>query len=116
LIAESIRDGVVIGGAGGAIAGLTVWLVDFVHKWSADKIEGRRVYRWLKANTRNEDGHEFRSTRAIASWNNLTEDRVREVCSLHPRIFLSTGNQEDMWSVYDRGDRSVYERRGPITI
>lgn len=109
---SDIWNGIVIGGAGGAIAGLTVSGVHYLHRKTVECIHKRRIYNWLKANTRNEDGQQYRSTRAIASWNNLTEDRVRYICSIHDKIYLSTGEKEDMWSLYERGDRSVYEKRG----
>ena len=111
-----IWDGIVIGGAGGAIAGLTVSLVHYIHRKTVEFIEMRRVYNWLKNNTSNEDGKKYRSTRAIASWNNLTEDRARYICSIHEKIYLSTGEREDLWSLYERGDRSVYEKRGVVSI
>lgn len=95
----TVWDGIVIGGAGGAIAGLTVSLVHYIHRKTVECIHGRHVYNWLRDNTKNEEGERYRSTRAIASWNNLTEDRVRYICSLHKKIYLSTGEKEDMWSL-----------------
>lgn len=103
----SILDGIVIGTFGGAFAGITVWAVQLVHAKCSERRDKARVYRWLRANTSDEDGNRYRSTRAIASWNNLTEDRVRYICSLHGRIYLSTGLQEDRWSLYERGNRSA---------
>jgi len=108
----SILDGIVIGGAGGAIAGLTVWFVQYAHDKATQKIESNRIFEWLKENTSKEPGEQFRSSRAIASWNNLTQDRVRYICSIDTRIFLSTGEKEDMWGIYERVPRSVYEKRG----
>lgn len=110
----TVMDGVIIGGAGGAIAGVTVWLVQYAHDKVLQKIECRRVYNWLKENTTPEpdEGDQFKSTRAIASWNNLTEDRVRHICSIDKRIFLSTGKKEGMWGIYEHVPRSVYEKRG----
>ena len=108
----TIVDGIVIGGAGGAIAGLTVWLVQFVHDKATQKFDSNRFFKWLKENTTDEPGEQFRSSRAIASWNNLTQERVRQICSVDQRIFLSTGEQEDMWGIYERVPRSVYETRG----
>jgi len=110
----TVLDGIVIGGAGGAIAGLTVWLVQYVHDKVTQKIESNRIYEWLQANTSSEpdEGDQFKSTRAIASWNNLTENRVRNICSIDERIFLSTGPKEDMWGIHERVPRSVYEKRG----
>jgi len=112
----SIVDGIVIGGAGGAIAGLTVWLVQYVHDKAAQKLDANRIYKWLKVNTKNEPGEQFRSSRAIASWNNLTQERVRHICSVDERIFLSTGKKEDMWGIYEHAERSVYEKRGLTTL
>jgi hypothetical protein len=112
----TIWDGIIIGGAGGAIAGLTVALTRYIHTKTVECIEKQRVYTWLAANTLNEDGKQYRSTRAIASWNNLTEDRTRYICSIHKKIYLSTGEKEEMWSLYERGDRSVYEKRGILSV
>ncbi len=108
----TILDGIVIGGAGGAIAGATVIFLKYIHTKAVECIEKRRVYDWLVKNTSNKDGNEYRTTRAIASWNNLTEDRTRYICSIHPKIYLSTGEKNDLWSLYERGDRSTYEKRG----
>ena len=110
----TIWDGIVIGGAGGAIAGITVWLVQYLHNKTTEYIDSNNIYKWLKNNTvpHGEEGDTFKSTRTIASWINLTEDRVRYICSLDNRIFLSTGINEDLWSLHDRVQRSVYETRG----
>jgi hypothetical protein len=108
---SALIEGITIGGAGGAIAGLTVWFIQYAHDKVVEKIECDRVYEWLKKNTTNEPGSEFRSTRAIASWNNLTENRVRHICSIDDRIFLSTGEKEDLWSIYERSQRSAYEKK-----
>ena len=113
---ETMNDGIVIGAAGGAIAGLMLWLVNLLHQRGTEWQERRRIRRWLRANTSNEPGKRFRSTRAIACWTNLTEDRVRYLCSVDPLIFLSTGGQEDMWSLYEREERSVYETRGVMSV
>lgn len=112
----TVLDGIIIGGAGGAIAGITVWLVQYVHNKVTTIIENNRIYKWLKENTTDKPGEQFRSTRTIASWNNLTEDRVRYICSIDKRIFLSTGDKENMWGIYERVPRSVYENRGLLTL
>lgn len=102
----SVWDGIIIGGAGGAIAGLTVALVGGIHRRWQETLHKRRLYSWLKKNTSDTEGSRFRSTRAIASWNNLTEDRVRYICSIHSKIFLSTGEMENRWSLYEKRSRS----------
>lgn len=116
LVCESptIVNGIVIGAAGGAIAGITVWLVQYLHDKITQKVEGLRIYNWLKKNTKNEPGFQFRSGRTIASWNNLTLERVRYICSTDKRIFLSTGEKEDMWGIYEHVPRSVYENKEMI--
>jgi hypothetical protein len=96
-----IWDGIIIGGAGGAIAGLTVSLFRYGHTKILEWLHKKRIYNWLKDNTSDKNGNQFRSTRAIASWNNLTEDRVRYICSTHTKIFLLTGKAEDRWSLYE---------------
>ena len=96
-----VWDGIIIGGTGGAIAGLTVSLVRYGYTKFLETSHKRHLYNWLKDNTSDEEGKQFRSTRAIASWNNLTEDRVRYICSIHKKIFLSTGEKEDLWSLYE---------------
>ena len=94
----NIRDGIIIG----IIAPITVLIVKYIHKKLIEKRDKISIYEWLKANTSNERGKQFRSTKAIASFTNLTEDRVRYICSIHDKIFLSTGQNEDMWSIYER--------------
>jgi len=110
----TIADGIIIGAAGGSIAGLTVWLIQYSHNKITLFLECNRVYKWLnKTTTQNlHEGDQFRSTRAIASWNNLTEDRVRYVCSIEKRIFLSTGVKEDLWSIHEREPHSTLEKYG----
>jgi hypothetical protein len=107
----SICDGIIIGGAGGAIAALTVWLVQYVQAKILRKIDCNRAYKWLKENTSNESGSQFRSTRTIASWINLTQDRVRYVCSLDKRIFLNA-EEDDLWGIFEHVSKSAYEDRG----
>ena len=106
---NDIWDGIIIGGAGGAIAGITVLVVKYIHTKTLEAIHKKRVYDWIKENTADENGKQFRSTRAIASWCNLTEDRVRYICSKHKKIFLSTGKKDDMWSLYERVAREYYD-------
>ena len=112
----SVVDGIVVGAVGGACAGITVWLVQLARTKFSEWLDKRKVYAWLLNNTADKDGERYRSTRAVASWTNLTEDRARYICSVHKKIYLSTGKEENMWSLYERGDRSVYEKRGLLTV
>jgi hypothetical protein len=110
---------ILIGAIGGGTAGVAVSLFEVVRGRASDFLDKRTVYRWLAKSTAVEAGHEFRTTREIASWTNLTIDRTRYICSIHPKIMLYTGiniGEDDMWSIFERGDRSVYEKRGPVVI
>lgn len=82
----TIFEEIIVGGAGGAVAGITISLIQYCTQKIRDCAEGRRIYLWLESNSTNERGDKFRSTKAIASWNNLTEDRVRYLCSMHKKI------------------------------
>lgn len=95
-----VIDGIIVGAVGGAAAGTMVYLVQYVHQKTIYFIESSRVYKWLGSHTSLEPGQEFRSTRTIASWNNMTEDRARFICSSHKNIYLSTGQKEDMWGLH----------------
>ena len=105
---NSVTEGIIIAAAGGAIAGLTVWLVRLI----VTGIHKGRVYRWLRGNTGDEFGMRFRSTRAIASYNNLTEDRVTYICSHHKKIVLSIGEKEEMWGIKDLVRQNSHSQNG----
>ena len=84
------------GAAGGAVAGLVLYGVQQAHQAIRDAIDTKRVLAWLKSESARFD---YRSTRAISSFNNLTEDRVRYICSRCPEIIMSRGENEDMWTL-----------------
>ena len=100
-------DGIIIGGFGGAIAGISVWLTQLLQAWVMTRRDRRRVHNWLCEEAKKRGAKPFRSTRAIASWNNLTQDRVRYVCSVDKRIFPSTGDVEDMWGLNEQTARGT---------
>lgn len=186
----TIWDGIIIGGVGGAIAGMAVWLINLFNELVVKKYDKYQLHKWLYTvtkqnyvadwnsisennsetekflkflthdlcikwagnaeinksdNTRNlycinltkdENSAElkmnvttekatlkirggktynltikeenckrniykeqWRSTRTIASYCNVTEDRVRYICSIDKRICLSTGEKEDLWGI-----------------
>ncbi|MDO8909510.1 MAG: hypothetical protein Q7W55_13550 [Pseudohongiella sp.] len=102
-----ISEGIIVGAVGGAFAGLAVCAVQYLHSKVVFFADSKRVYKWLSSNTTMEPGKNFRSTTSIASWNNLTEDRVRYICSAHEKIYLSTGDKEDLWGVLNDGTPRV---------
>jgi hypothetical protein len=90
--------GVAIAAGGGGIGGLVgvgytrAVLFDWCHK--------KLIHAWLELRTSNEKGNQFRTTRAIASHTNLTEDRVRYICSISPNVYLSTGPNDYLWALH----------------
>ena len=91
----NILEGVVIGASGGSIAGITVYLIQYFHQKIRDFFEMRKVNRWLKKNS---PGGKWHTARAIASWNNLPEDRVRYLCSIDKDIELSSELNDALWA------------------
>ena len=109
---QAILNGIIIGAVGGACAGVSVWAIQL---WYTKRLENRdeqRVYNWLHKNTADKDGKRYRSTRAIASHNNLTQDRVRYICSIHTGIELSLGDEEDLWCFTKYSPRKRQKDRG----
>ena len=98
----SIWQGIFIGAAGGALAGITISLIQGIRSWISFYLDSKKVYNFLMWDIENYEGYRFRSTKAIASNTNLTIDRVRYVCSKHEKIYMSTGERDDMWSTLMR--------------
>ena len=111
----AVLEGIIVGAAGGAIAGLTVWAASYLHERVLERRHRNRIYQWLVENTSREK-EPFKSTRTIASWTHLTEDRVRYICSVDKRVFRILDGSSEMWSVYIRERPSVYEKRGMISV
>jgi hypothetical protein len=99
---QDVVNGIIIGATGGAVAGLLLWIVGRLNEYELQWRDGRRVYKWLDKVTKPEGAKPWHSTRAVASYNNLTEDRVRFICSHHKKIDLST-KEKEMWSIKGRG-------------
>ncbi len=97
---SQIIGGIIVGAFGGTTAGLAVYITKLIHEKVVFYLEAKRIYKWLGSNTTMEPGKEFRSTRAIASWNNVTEERARFICSKYKKIYLSTGHTGDMWGIH----------------
>ncbi|NNA97388.1 hypothetical protein [Pseudomonas gessardii] len=74
----------------------------------SNRRDSSAIYRWLESESKVAGSPDFRSTRAIASHANLTEERVRLLCSTHPLIYLSTGTQPDLWTVKERSRNPQY--------
>ena len=102
-----IIQGIIIGILGGAGAGICIWSLSLKREIWVERREKERVYKWLLENygpgTQFKDG---RTTRAIASKNNLTKDRAEYICSIDERIAWSTGKTEDLWFIKGSAEES----------
>ena len=81
---------------GAALIALVFWLVKRFKTFR----ESSRIYHWLDKVTSPKDGKRWRSTVAIASHTNLTEDRVRLLCRQHKMIVRSSKKNE-VWGIKD---------------
>jgi len=87
--------GIIVGTATGAVGAI------FIGRRlnnNPDKKDAKKVYKWLKKNT-SEQTYIWCSTSAIASGTNLTEERVRMICSTNPEIRQSLGVDKNKWGI-----------------
>jgi hypothetical protein len=99
-----IGEGIVIGIGGGAGAGLVICGISYLkEKWLESKHK-KQIYKWLKNGIKPENPkYTFRSTQTIASYTNLTKDRVRYICGIHPNIREIRGeDSKDNWTIVSR--------------
>ena len=80
------------------VGGVAVLGIKLLIEYIKEKLHKKRIYNWLYKATKQKD-EKWRTTRAISSHNNLTEDRVRDICSAHDKIVSSTGKKEDLWGI-----------------
>ena len=115
---EKIVEGIVIGGAGGSIAGLAIWLLQLGRdKWTERKHKNK-VYDWLHKRTEKHKGltvdspndPRWKSTLEIASYTNLTPERVRYICSIHSKIRPKDRKRSLVWGILGRemGHKGVH--------
>jgi hypothetical protein len=75
-----------ISAVGGGVAGLMVWLADIVRVEYWKRRHKRRILKFFKDEVKSGKSWDLRNTYRIASSVNLTEDRVRYICSIHKEI------------------------------
>ena len=84
---------------------MAVFLLTKYVNWKKEKSDKNKVYNWLLENTSHSDWV-MRSAKTISSHVNLTEERVKEVCSKHDKIRQARGNNaKDMWGLKSMLDR-----------
>ena len=74
------------------------------------------MYRWLKANTRDESGQSHLDLLTISKGTGLSEERVRRACMSDKRIYVFGKEPNLSFSVWRQEPSSVYEKRGILSI
>ncbi len=93
------------------IAGVFNRLAQFGCAKILERAHKKRVYSALSKNTEDKGGKQIASTRQIASWANLPEERTRDICSIHSDVFPVEDGEKEQWTIYNRL-KSVYEEHG----
>jgi hypothetical protein len=97
------------------VAGVTVILIVGTFRFSRRKILGlfekHKIFNWLKKNTTNKAGKQFKSTKEIVKATGIVENQVRKVCTEQKKIFPHK-RKKDQWSIFGNEEKSVYEERG----
>ena len=88
-------------------------------KWLFGNIAGkkkeRKIYLWLKKNTEDRAGKQFKTTNEISQGLGIDEEKVKKICTLSKRIYQRS-DSIDSWGIYSNNATSIYEERGPIII
>ena len=80
-----------------------------------DSRDRKKVYEWLRLNTRDEPGQSHVDTITLGKGTQVTEERVRKACMSDQRIYRSSSEPE-RWSVWRQEPQSVYEKRGLLVV
>jgi hypothetical protein len=100
----------------GAVAvALLGWLASKAWGWGWNRADRRKVYGWLRDNTRDEPGESHVSTATLVKGTGLPEDRVRRACETDSRIYQYKKGDEE-WSIWRHEPPSIYEKRGVLSV
>ena len=91
----TILEGIFIGGMGGAIAGFALWFAQWLREKVTEKADKKKVFTFLynetkQFNKKHQEKNLFISTIYLATYTNLTQDRIRYICSIHEKIIPKT--------------------------
>lgn len=129
IMSVTLLEGMVIGGVGGTIAGLTIWLIQLLKDYVTKQADKKTVYNTLEKMTKTTIIKPlFVSTIDLVAYTNLTKDRVRYICFIHEKIIHKTEYDtilvydtekgyntkeplEEEWAIRDRYNE--FKRRGP---
>lgn len=84
----------------GLFGAMGVYIIKAMNDYCILQKHKKRVYNWLKSNTeKGAVNREWRKSSTIASYTDLTADRVRYICSIHDKIRASRKEENDMWGL-----------------
>lgn len=103
--------------------GIGAALIILLLTWVAPRVtslfhlqrDGKKIYKWLELNTRDEPAESHKSLLEISVGTRLPEKRVKEVCLQYRKIFISIDKPEN-FSIWRAEPQSVYEKRGIRTV
>jgi len=78
-------------------------------------VRGTKIYAWLKDNTENKAGMQFKTTDEISQALGILEGLVREACTTNQKIYKQR-DKEDSWGIFGDTAKSVYEDHGIETL
>ena len=93
--------------ASGIALAFIFWFSKAARSWWREK----KTYSWLKANTQDKAGMDFKTTTEIVQALGILEDQVTEACTKSKRIF-ECRDKKDSWGIYGDTARSIYEDHG----
>jgi hypothetical protein len=91
--------------------GLIFWTTRSFYTWHIVWNRSRKIYQWLKDNTRDELEESHKSLLEISNGTRLSEEQVREACLKNTKIMQSTSKPGN-YSIWRVEPQSVYEKRG----
>ena len=97
------------------VSALCVSFVIFLLKITHHCFLKHKIYKWLKENTEDQVGKQFRSTKAIAKGTGIKLEKVDTICQIHPKVYQNK-RKEGYWGLFGENEKSVYEERGIKTI
>lgn len=85
------------------MGGIIEVAVSALGRWGANgvrlKSDQRKIYEWLKSNTRDDPHESHVGLLKICKGTGLSEERVRRACLSEPRIHVFGKEPELQWSV-----------------
>ena len=91
------------------------WIVFAIRNYLILYFDGEKVYKWLKANTRDEPHESHKTLLEIITGTRLPEERVKNACLKNKKIFHSLSDQ-GTYSTWRQEPQSVYEKRGFLKL